>query len=304
MKVVILAGGKGTRISEESYIRPKPMVEIGGKPILWHIMKIYSHYGLNDFVICCGYKGYMIKEFFANYALRHSDITFDMCDQSISYHKNNVEPWRVTLVDTGEESMTGGRIRRIADHVRGEAFCCTYGDGVADIDIRRLIEFHREQKKLATLTAVQPEGRFGAFVLAERDTLVRSFREKPKGDGSWINGGYFVIEPEALDLIEHDGISWEQEPLRTLSNQGQLAAFRHTGFWHPMDTLRDKTLLESYWETGNPAWKVWGPNGASSASNDRRQIEPHILTVGTHANDHAETLASNNDQFGASMARR
>lgn len=257
MKVVILAGGKGTRISEESYVRPKPMVEIGCKPILWHIMKIYSHYGLNDFVICCGYKSYMIKEFFANYMLRHSDVTFDMCDHSVSYHKNNVEPWRVTLVDTGEDSLTGGRIKRIANYVDGEAFCCTYGDGVADIDIPALIQFHRQQKKLVTLTAVQPEGRFGAFVLGERDTLVRNFREKPKGDGSWINGGFFVIEPEALALIEHDEISWEQEPLRDLSSKGQLAAFRHNGFWHPMDTLRDKTVLESYWDSGKPAWRIW-----------------------------------------------
>lgn len=260
MKVVILAGGKGTRISEESYIRPKPMVEIGGRPILWHIMKIYSHYGLNDFVICCGYKGYMIKEFFASYALRHSDVTFDMNDHSVSYHRNSAEPWRVTLVDTGEESLTGGRIKRVAPYVGGEAFCCTYGDGLSDINIRRLIDFHYAQGKLATLTAVQPEGRFGAFVLGESDSLVRNFREKPKGDGSWINGGFFVIEPEAVKLIEHDGISWEQEPLRELSQRGELAAFRHTGFWHPMDTLRDKVLLESYWDDGDPAWKVWEPN--------------------------------------------
>lgn len=259
MKVVILAGGKGTRISEESYIRPKPMVEIGGKPILWHIMKIYSHYGLNDFVICCGYKGYMIKEFFASYALRHSDVTFDMNDQSVSYHRNNVEPWRITLVDTGEESMTGGRIKRVARYVDGETFCCTYGDGVADINIRKLIDFHNSKRKLATLTAVQPEGRFGAFVLGESDNLVRNFREKPKGDGSWINGGFFVIEPEAVKLIEHDGISWEQEPLLELSQRGELAAFRHTGFWQPMDTLRDKVLLENYWDAGDPAWKVWEP---------------------------------------------
>ncbi len=257
MKVVILAGGKGSRISEESYVRPKPMVEIGGKPILWHIMKIYSHFGLNDFIICCGYKGYMIKEFFASYSLRHSDVTFDMRAQTVSYHKNGVEPWRVTLVDTGEESMTGGRIRRAADYIGGETFCCTYGDGVADIDIRALVTFHREQRKLATLTAVQPEGRFGAFVLGEDDSLVRNFREKPRGDGSWINGGFFVIEPEALDLIDHDGVSWEQEPLRTLSARGQLAAFRHTGFWHPMDTLRDKVHLEQYWDAGNAAWRIW-----------------------------------------------
>ncbi len=257
MKAVILAGGKGTRLAEETAQLPKPMVEIGGYPILWHIMKIYSAHGINDFVICCGYKGYIIKEFFAKYMLRHRDVTFDFRNGTESYHSNRVEPWRVTLVDTGEETLTGGRIKRVAAHVQDEPFCCTYGDGVADIDIRALIQFHRQQQKTVTLSAVQPEGRFGAFVLHSDETLVRDFREKPKGDGAWINGGFFVVEPKALERIRDYSTIWEQEPLRDLSHDGELAAYRHSGFWHSMDTLRDRINLETYWASGNAPWAVW-----------------------------------------------
>ncbi len=256
MKVVILAGGLGTRISEESTIRPKPMVEIGNRPILWHIMKIYSAHGLNDFVICCGYKGYMIKEYFANYAMRHSDVTFDFRNGHTHVHRNGVEPWCVTLVDTGENTMTGGRIRRIRDYVGDETFCCTYGDGVSNVDIGRLIAFHRKQNTLATLTAVQPPGRFGVIQLSSEETKVDLFSEKPKGDGAWINSGFFVLEPGIFDYIEGDDTVWEQEPLRRLAADGELSAYKHEGFWHPMDTLRDKAELEELWQKGAP-WKIW-----------------------------------------------
>ncbi len=256
MKAVILAGGLGTRISEETHLKPKPMIEIGGKPILWHIMKLYSAHGVHDFVICCGYKGYLIKEYFANYFLHMSDVTFDMEHNRMEVHQRKAEPWRVTLVDTGEETMTGGRLKRVADYVRGEeAFCFTYGDGVADIDITREVAFHRNHGKWATVAAVQPPGRYGALQMAgER---VAGFSEKPPGDGGLINGGFFVLSPKCLDLIEDDRTSWESEPLVRLAEQGQLMAFAHQGFWQPMDTLREKNLLESLWDSGKAPWKVW-----------------------------------------------
>jgi glucose-1-phosphate cytidylyltransferase len=257
MKVVILAGGFGTRISEESATKPKPMVEIGHRPILWHIMKIYSAYGLNDFVICLGYKGHTVKEFFANYFLGMSDVTFDMANNKMEVHHKTVEPWRVTLIDTGEASMTGGRLRRVRDYVGKETFCMTYGDGVTDLDINRVIDFHRSQKVLATLTAVQPPGRFGAFTLGEDQDKILSFREKPSGDGAWINGGFFVLEPKVIDYIEGDLTVWEREPMQNLARDGQLAAFKHSGFWQSMDTLRDKMVLEELWAKPNPPWKVW-----------------------------------------------
>jgi glucose-1-phosphate cytidylyltransferase len=256
MKAVILAGGLGTRISEETSLRPKPMVEVGGKPILWHIMKIYSHYGINDFVICCGYKGYVIKEYFANYFLHMSDVTFDMVNNQMEVHQRYAEPWKVTLVDTGVETMTGGRLKRVAPYLQGEdAFCFTYGDGVSDVNIAELIAFHRTQQVKATLTATLPPGRFGALDM--NGTKVRSFKEKPKGDGAMINGGFFVLSPEVLDLISDDSTIWEKEPLESLASQEQLAAFAHDGFWQPMDTLRDKTYLEELWASGNAPWKVW-----------------------------------------------
>lgn len=256
MKLVILAGGLGTRLSEESALRPKPMIEIGGKPILWHIIKMYSHYGIHDFVICCGYKGYVIKEYFANYFLHMSDVTFDLEKNSMQVHHQKVEPWRVTLVDTGDETMTGGRIKRIAPYVQGDhAFCLTYGDGVSDIDISSLIHFHHKQQVKATITAVLPPGRFGALDI--REDKVQSFKEKPKGDGALINGGFFVLSPEVLDLIEGDSTIWEREPLEALAHQGQLAAYQHDGFWQPMDTLRDQLHLERLWATGKAPWKVW-----------------------------------------------
>lgn len=256
MKVVILAGGLGTRISEETVARPKPMIEIGGKPVIWHIMKIYSSYGLNDFVICCGYKGYLIKEYFANYFLHMSDVTFDLATNEMRVHQRKAEPWKVTLVDTGESTMTGGRLARVREYVKDEtAFCFTYGDGVSNVNIRELIEFHHEQKALATLTATYPPGRFGALdITANRIT---TFKEKPKGDGNMINGGFFVLSPKVIDLIDGDQSVWEQEPLEQLAQSGQLAAFRHNGFWQPMDTLRDKMLLEELWQTGQAPWKVW-----------------------------------------------
>lgn len=256
MKVVILAGGFGTRISEESATRPKPMVEIGNRPILWHIMKIYSAYGLNDFVICCGYKSYVIKEYFASYAIRDADVTFDFREGHTHIRRNGVEPWCVTLVETGEATMTGGRIKRIQPYVGNETFCCTYGDGVGDVNIGELIAFHRKQRTLATLTAVQPPGRFGVIHLDEEQTRVNHFHEKPQGDGAWINSGFFVLEPSVFDYIEGDTTVWEQEPLRRLAEDGQLSAFKHRGFWHPMDTLRDKVMLEEMWSKGAP-WKVW-----------------------------------------------
>ena len=256
MKAVILAGGLGTRISEESHLKPKPMIEVGGKPILWHIMKIYSHYGINDFVICLGYKGYLVKEYFANYFLHMSDVTFDMRHNNMEVHQRNAEPWRVTLVDTGEETLTGGRLKRVADHIRDEeAFCFTYGDGVADVDIARQIAFHRQHGKLATVTAVQPPGRYGALHI-EGDR-VAGFTEKPRGDGGLINGGFFVLSPKCLDLIADDRSSWEGQPLTQLAEQGQLMAFAHNGFWQPMDTLRDKNHLEALWDSGKAPWRIW-----------------------------------------------
>lgn len=256
MKAVILAGGLGTRISEETSVRPKPMVEIGGKPILWHIMKIYSAYGVNEFVICCGYKGYVIKEYFANYFLHMSDVTFDMEHNKMEVHQRYAEPWKVTLVDTGEETMTGGRLKRVTEYVRNEdAFCFTYGDGVSDVNIADLIAFHKAQKVKATLTATIPPGRFGALNMS--GDKVSSFREKPKGDGAMINGGFFVLSPDVIDLITDDASIWEREPLETLASQSQLAAFQHHGFWQPMDTLRDKTYLEDLWQSGQAPWKVW-----------------------------------------------
>jgi len=257
MKVVILAGGCGTRMSEETSLIPKPMVEIGGKPILWHIMKIYSTYDINDFVVCCGYKGHLIKEYFANYCLQVSDVTFDLGQNTIEILRRKAEPWRVTLVDTGDQTMTGGRLKRVKDYVGLETFCCTYGDGVSDIDIGRLIEFHRDQKTLATLTAVQPPGRFGAFHLRRHQTRVSSFGEKPLGDGAWTNGGFFVLEPGVMEYIADDSTVWERDPLESLASDGMLAAYRHGGFWHPMDTLRDKTVLEELWRTGKAPWKIW-----------------------------------------------
>jgi glucose-1-phosphate cytidylyltransferase len=255
MKAVILAGGLGTRISEESNLKPKPMIEIGGRPLLWHIMKIYSANGVNEFVICCGYKGYLIKEYFANYVLHMSDITFDMEHGTTEVHQQNAEPWRVTLVDTGEETMTGGRLKRVADYLQGEdAFCFTYGDGVADVDVAASIAFHRSHGKLATVTAVQPPGRYGALQLD--GSKVRGFTEKP-GDGGLINGGFFVLSPGCLDRIAGDATSWEAEPLAGLAADGELMAFTHTGFWQPMDTLREKTLLENLWDSSRAPWKVW-----------------------------------------------
>jgi len=255
MKAVILAGGLGTRISEESALRPKPMIEIGGKPILWHIMKIYSSHGVNDFIICCGYKGYIIKEYFANYFLHMSDVTFDMSTNQMQIHEKFAEPWKVTLVDTGENTMTGGRLKRITQYLDKEDFCLTYGDGVGNVDITELIKFHRKHGRKATVTAVQPAGRFGALDI--EGTNVSSFNEKPNGDGSFINGGYFVLSPKVIDLIGGDQIVLERYPLETLASQGQLEAYFHKGFWQPMDTLRDKSQLEELWSAGKAPWKVW-----------------------------------------------
>ncbi len=256
MKAVILAGGLGTRISEETHLKPKPMVEIGGKPILWHIMKIYAHHGINDFVICCGYKGYLIKEYFANYFLHMSDVTFDMRNNSMEVHQQSAEPWRVTLVDTGEATMTGGRLKRVASYLQGEdAFCFTYGDGVSDVNITALIAFHKAQQVKATLTATLPPGRFG--VLELQGKKVKSFQEKPRGDGGLINGGFFVLSPSVMDYIDGDSCIWERAPLESLAREGQLSAFEHEGFWQPMDTLRDKTHLEELWQSGQAPWKVW-----------------------------------------------
>ena len=256
MKAVILAGGLGSRLSEETPLRPKPMVEIGGRPMLWHIMKLYSHHGVNDFIICCGYKGYVIKEYFANYFLHMSDVTFDMRSNRMDVHQHRAEPWTVTLVDTGEDSMTGGRLRRVARYLENEeSFCFTYGDGVGDVDISATIAYHRQHGKLATLTATTPPGRFGALEL--REGRVASFREKPQGDGAVINGGFFVLSPKVIDLIEADHTIWEQEPLQRLAAQGELMAHEHKGFWLPMDTLRDKQQLEELWASGRAPWKVW-----------------------------------------------
>jgi len=256
MKAVILAGGLGTRLSEDTATRPKPMVEIGGKPILWHILKTYSHHGINDFVICCGYKGYVIKEYFANYFLHMSDVTFDMVTNSMEVHQRKAEPWRVTLVDTGENTMTGGRLKRVAGYLQDEeAFCFTYGDGVGDINITELVAFHKAQKVKATLTATIPPGRFGALDM--NGSKVNSFKEKPKGDGAMINGGYFVLSPQVIDTIADDSTTWEREPLERLALEDNLAAYQHHGFWQPMDTLRDKTHLEELWQSGQAPWKVW-----------------------------------------------
>lgn len=260
MKTVILAGGFGTRLAEETGVRPKPMVEIGDRPMLWHIMKIYSTYGFNDFIICLGYKGHMIKEFFAKYALYRSDVTFDLRNNCTHIHKNETEPWTVTLVDTGKKSMTGGRIKRVRDYIGDETFCLTYGDGVTDLDINALVAFHKEKKTLATLTAVQSPGRFGAFKLDENQYKITAFKEKPKGDGAWINGGFFVLEPGIMDYIEGDLTVWEQEPMERLARDGMLSAYRHYGFWQNMDSLRDKMYLEELWAAPNPAWKIWEGN--------------------------------------------
>jgi glucose-1-phosphate cytidylyltransferase len=256
MKAIILAGGLGTRISEESSVRPKPMIEVGGKPILWHIMKIYSHYGVNEFIICCGYKGYVIKEYFANYFLHTSDVTFDMHSNSMEVHERFAEPWKVTLVDTGEETMTGGRLKRVSKYVKDEkAFCFTYGDGVSDINIKQLIDFHKKHSLKATLTAVYPPGRFGALDIT--NNKVTTFKEKPKGDGGMINGGFFVLSPDVLSLIHDDSTIWEQGPLETLAKEGQVVAYEHSGFWQPMDTLRDKNYLEELWASNKAPWKIW-----------------------------------------------
>jgi glucose-1-phosphate cytidylyltransferase len=255
VKVVILAGGTGTRLTEETALRPKPMIEIGDRPVLWHIMKIYSSHGLNDFIICLGYRGYMIKEYFVNYYLHTSDVTIDIAGNRLDVHESAAEPWKVTLIDTGVETMTGGRLRRVLKYVDDEDFCFTYGDGVSDVDIGQLIAFHRAQGAIATVTAVQPLGRFGSMRLdGER---VSAFQEKPAGDGSWINGGFFVLSPAVADYLEGDDTVWEGEPLRRLAEEGQLASYRHTGFWQPMDTLREKLRLQELWESGQAPWKVW-----------------------------------------------
>jgi glucose-1-phosphate cytidylyltransferase len=256
MKVVLLAGGLGTRLSEETALRPKPMVDIGDKPILWHIMKTYAYYGFNDFVICLGYKGYFIKEYFANYFLHLSDITIDMKDNSMQIHQSLAEPWKVTLADTGKDSMTGGRIKRIQKYLGNEPFLLTYGDGVCNVNVNKLVHFHQQHKKLITVTAVQPSGRFGALNLNESN-YVESFLEKPKGDGAWINGGYFVCQPEVFNYIQGDNTVFEKEPMENLAKDGQMVAYKHTGFWKPMDTLRDKQELEAEWLSGKAAWKVW-----------------------------------------------
>ncbi len=256
MKAVILAGGLGTRISEETHLRPKPMIEVGGKPILWHIMKMYSAHGVNDFIICCGYKGYVIKEYFANYFLHMSDVTFNMSSNQMEVHHQKVEPWRVTLVDTGDDTLTGGRLKRVVDHIRDEdAFCFTYGDGVSNIDITKLIAFHKQHGKLATVTAVQPPGRYGSLKL--KGSTVLEMQEKPPGDGAWINGGFFVLNPKVIEYIDGDHSTWETIPLQALASKLQLQAFEHRGFWQPMDTLRDKIQLDQLWASGNAPWKCW-----------------------------------------------
>ena len=257
MKAVILAGGFGTRIAEETSLRPKPMVEVGGNPILWHIMKIYSAYGVDDFVICCGYMGQVIKEYFFHYASNRCDVTFDLGAGTMTRHTNDVEQWKVTLVETGDSTMTGGRLKRVRDHVGDETFCFTYGDTVGNVDIAELIAFHRRHRVYATLTAVQPPGRFGAIALHGDEPRIAAFEEKPRGDGAWINGGFFVLEPEIFDYIEGDETSWESEPLEQLAREGRLAAYRHDGYWAPLDTLRDKMMLEAEWQKERPGWKVW-----------------------------------------------
>ncbi len=257
MKVVILAGGFGTRISEESHLKPKPMIEIGEYPILWHVMKIYSACGFNDFIICLGYKGYVIKEYFANYFLHNSDVTFDLGSNAMEILDSTTESWKVTLVDTGLKTQTGGRLKRIRKYLGNETFMMTYGDGLADVNVSHLLAFHQKHGKSATITAIQPPGRFGALAFDGDTEIVRNFQEKPQGDGAWINGGFFVLEPEVLDYIDNDDILWEKKPLSKLSHEGQLVAYRHSGFWKPMDTLRDKIEMEEYWNTGNAPWKIW-----------------------------------------------
>lgn len=254
-KAVILAGGLGTRLGEETQTMPKPMVSIGNSPILWHIMKLYSTYGINEFIICLGYKGYAIKEYFANYFLHRADVTFDIATNSLEVHSGRAEPWKVTLIETGADTMTGGRLKRVREHIGNNTFCLTYGDGVADINIGKLIDFHQQQGRKATVTAVRPPGRFGALEV-EGDS-VHNFREKPLGDGAWINGGFFVLDPSVLDLVEGDSTVWEQAPMEALAHTGQLAAYRHEGFWQPMDTLRDRNYLQSLWESGKAPWKIW-----------------------------------------------
>lgn len=257
MKVVILAGGLGTRLSEETDLRPKPMIEIGGKPVLWHIMKIYSSFGFNDFIICCGYKGYLIKEYFANYFLHQADVTIDLQKNSLEVHQSNAEPWKITLVDTGLNTMTGGRIKRIQKYIEG-AFLLTYGDGIGDINIKELVDFHKKNNKKVTVTVVQPSGRFGSIQFdSNEEVKVFAFQEKPKGDGGWINGGFFVCEPDVFEYIDDDKTIWERKPLENLSAKGELVAYRHYGFWRPMDTLREKTELEEMWNTGAAKWKIW-----------------------------------------------
>ena len=258
MKAVILAGGYGTRISEESAVRPKPMVEIGPQPILWHIMKMYAHHGITDFVVACGYKGNMIKRYFSEMFLNSADVTFDLQANSMEIHGDHAEPWRVTCVDTGLSSMTGGRMRRIREYLGDEDFCMTYGDGVSDVNIAEVIKYHNAEGALATMTAIKPPGRFGAFSLSPEDRRVDDFVEKPQGDGAWINGGFFVLNPKVIDYIPSDDEPWEKSPLQELAQSGQLAAYRHTGFWQPMDTLRDRMVLEELWESGKAPWKVWG----------------------------------------------
>jgi len=255
MKALILAGGLGTRLSEETIIKPKPMVQIGGRPILWHIMKLYSHYDVNDFIVCLGYKGFMVKEYFANYFLHMSDVTFDMSNNKMEVHHANAEPWNVTLIDTGEKTMTGGRLKRVEAFIGEEDFCCTYGDGVADIDIGKLIQFHKSQGTLATVTSVQPPGRFGTLDIAQGKIV--GFQEKPRGDGGLISGGFFVLSPSVMKYIDNDNVAWERQPLETLASEGQLSAYQHKGFWQPMDTLRDKDMLNKLWSSGKAPWKVW-----------------------------------------------
>lgn len=257
MKLVILAGGLGTRLAEETSIRPKPMVEIGGRPIIWHVMKIYLAHGVDEVIICCGYKGYMIKEYFANYAMHSSDVIVDLRQNSVTYSSNRSEPWKITLVDTGEKTLTGGRLARVRDYLGDDDFCFTYGDGVGNIDITALLRFHRERGALVTLTAVKPTGRFGALALDQGEDFVREFQEKQDRTSAWVNGGFFVVNPSAIDLIAGDDTPWEKEPLEHLATHGQLAAFRHDGFWQPMDTLRDKQILEDLWQSGEAPWKVW-----------------------------------------------
>lgn len=257
MKAVIFAGGLGTRLSEETSIRPKPMVEVGGMPMLWHIMKIYESNGINEFIICSGYKSQIIKEYFANYTLHRSDVTFDVANHSIKIHRNGAEDWKITVVDTGENTMTAGRLRKVKEYIGNEIFCLTYGDGLTDLDIKKTIEFHNQQNVLVTLTAVQPPGRFGVFTIAQNQTKLDSFNEKPKGDGAWINGGYFVVSPKIFEYPLPDEVMWEEGPLKEFAKMGQLAAYRHKGFWQNMDTLRDKNLLEELWQSGKAPWKVW-----------------------------------------------